>query len=130
MMRWFGVSSLIFAFWAVVFFGFPRFSNDFGGIGYVRSQHAEDWTQLIGLFSLGFAVLLNEARRSASVDVHRSVARGVLAVTLPCALVMTYWQLIPDRRWIRLDILNITLLYLISYGMFTMIRVRREPPPS
>ena len=31
---------------------------------------------------------------------------------------MTYWQIIPDRQWIRLDIINILFLYLMSYGMF------------
>ncbi len=129
-MPWFRLSSLIFAFWAVVFCVFPRWSNEFAGVDYVTSGHAEDWTQLIGLFSLGFAVLLNEAQRSASGNVHRVVARGVLAFTLPCALLMTYWQLIPDRRWFRLDILNIALLYLMSYGMFTRIRARSARSPD
>ena len=123
-MSWFRLSSLIFGFWAVVFFVFPRFSNEFGGIGHVTSGHAEDWTQLIGLFSLGFAVLLNEAHRSTGTDVRRIIARSVLVFTLPCALLMTYWQLIPDRRWLRLDILNIALLYLMSYGMLATVRPR------
>jgi hypothetical protein len=117
-MSWFRLSAVIFIGWAVVFFFFPRFANDFGGIGYTVSGHAEDWTQLVGLMSLGFAVLLNEAHRAANRDVRRVVARGALACTLPCALLMTYWQIIPNGRWIRLDIANIILLYAISYGMW------------
>ena len=109
-MSWFRASSLIFTFWAVVFFFFPRSSNEIAGIGYVISEHAEDWTQIIGLFSLGFAVLLNEAHRVSDLALRRAVARGVLALTVPCALLMMYWQLIPDRRWTRVDIGNILLL--------------------
>lgn len=116
-MSWFRASSVIFAGWAVVFFFFPRFSNEFGGVGYVTSRHAEDWTQLVGLFCFGFAVLLNEAHRSGNVDVRRIVARGVFALTLPSAFLMTYWQIIPDGRWDRLDVANVALLYMISYGM-------------
>ena len=117
-MSWFRGSAIVFAGWTLVFFFFPRFSNEFGGVGYVASPHAEDWTQLVGLLSLGFAVLLNEGHRSASAAARQIVARGVLACTLPCALLMTYWQLIPDGRWIRLDIGNVVLLYVMSYGMF------------
>jgi uncharacterized membrane protein len=112
---WFRFSSLIFAFWAVVFVFFPRFTNESAGIG---CTHAEDWTQLVGLLSLGFAVLLNEAHRAASSDVHRIASISVLSATLPCAFLMTYWQIIPDRQWVRLDIMNILFLYLMSYGMF------------
>lgn len=115
-MSWLGFSSLVFASWAVVFFLFPRFANEFAGLGYVGSRHAEDWTQLVGLLSLGFAVLLHQAHRSTTREVRRVVALGLLFCTLPCALLMTYWQLIPDRRWIRLDILNIGVLYLMSFG--------------
>jgi hypothetical protein len=117
-MSWFRVSSIIFAGWAVVFFFFPRFTNEYAAVGYVNSGHAEDWTQIVGLFCLAFAVLLNEAHRSASEAVHRIVACGTLAFTLPCALLMTYWQIMPDGRWFRLDIANIAFLYMMSYGMF------------
>src|SRR5262245_1521017 len=117
-MSWFRLSSLIFAAWAGLFFLLPGFSNQVGGIGYVPSDHAEDWTQLVGLFSLGFGVLLNEAHHSPNPAVHRIVARGVLACTLPCALLTSYWQIIPDGRWIRLDLLNVALLFVMSYGMF------------
>ena len=123
-MSWFRLSSLIFAFWALWFFCLPGFSNEIAGVGYITSGHAEDWTRLIGLYSLGFAVLLNEAHGSTSADVRRCVARGVIALALPGALLMTYWQIIPDRRWFRLDIINITLLYLVAYGMFTTLRAR------
>jgi hypothetical protein len=121
-MPWFRAASLIFVAWAVVFVFFPRQSNELGGIGYIRSRHAEDWTQIVGLFSFAFAVLLYEAHRSASSQVRRIVARGVLTLTLPCALLMSYWQLIPERRWIRLDIADIALLGFISYGMLMEAR--------
>lgn len=117
-MSWFRLSSLVFAFWAVVFVFFPRFTNESAGIGYGGSTHAVDWTQLVGLLSLGFAVLLNEAHRATSADVRRIAAISVLSATLPCAFLMTYWQIIPDRQWIRLDIVNILFLYVMSYGMF------------
>ena len=117
-MSWFRASSVIFAGWTVVFFFFPRFSNEFAGVGYITSRHAEDWTQIVGLSCLAFAVLLNAAHHSANIDVRRIVARGVLALTLPCAVLMTYWQVIPDGRWFRLDIANVALLYMMSYGMF------------
>jgi hypothetical protein len=116
-MPWVRASSLIFLAWAVVFLLFPRQSNELGGIGYIRSKHAEDWTQIVGLFSCAFAVLLYEAHRSANSQVRRVVARSVLALTVPCVLLMTYWQLMPERRWIRLDIADIALLCFISYGM-------------
>lgn len=44
-MPWFRASSVIFGAWAVVFLFFPRYSNEFGGVGYITSKHAEDWTQ-------------------------------------------------------------------------------------
>ena len=122
-MSWFRTSCVIFAGWGVLFFFFPGFTNENAGVGYVTSKHADDWTQIVGVFSLGFAVLLNEAHRSAGADVRRIVARGVLAFTLPCALLMTYWQIIPDRRWTRFDIANIALLFMISYGMFLHGRI-------
>ena len=56
---------------------------------------------------------------------RRGVARGVLALTLPGALLMTYWQIIPDRRWVRLDIVNVMLFYLMSGGMFLKSELRR-----
>jgi len=117
-MSWFRLSSLIFAFWAAVFIFLPGFANEFVGIGYEASPHAEDWTRLVGLFALAFAVALNEAHRSGDVGVHRTVARFVLAFAVPCAVLMTYWQIMPDRRWSRLDILTIVLLCLVSFGMF------------
>lgn len=125
-MSWFRVCSAIFAFWAILFFFFPKFANEFAGIGYEGSRHAEDWTRIVGLFSLAFAILLNEAHRSKSPQVRRVVARAALAFTLPCALLMTYWQLIPDRRWIRLDIINILLLYVMSFGLLVESKLLRQ----
>lgn len=118
MFSWFRLSSLVFAFWAVVFFLFPRFANESAGLGYVRSLHAEDWTRIVGLLCLGYAVALYLTDRASGLEVRRVVSRGVLAFTLPCALLMAYWQLIPSARWFRLDIVNIVLLLLVSYGMF------------
>jgi len=117
-MSWFRLSSLIFTLWGVIFLFFAGRANQFGGIGYVDSKHAEDWTQIVGLFSLAFAALLHQAHRSANAEARRLVARGVLVLTVPCALLMTYWQVIADRRWIRLDILDILLLLVMSYGLF------------
>ena len=117
-MSWFRVSSVIFGWWGVVFLFFPRFTNEFMGIEYVPSGHAEDWTQIVGLCCLAFSVALHQTHRKVDVDVRRIVARGVLALTLPSALLMTYWQIIPDGRWFRLDIANVALLYMMSYGMF------------
>jgi hypothetical protein len=125
-MLWLRLCSLVFAIWGLLFFFFPGFSNEFGGVNYLPSKHAEDWTQIVGLLSLGFAVLLYEAHRAGNDVARRVVGRGVLAFSLPCALLMTYWQLTPDRRWIRLDIINILLLYGISYVCFVMIR-RAKP---
>jgi hypothetical protein len=116
-MPWFRASSVIFGAWAVVFFFFPRYSNEFGGVGCITSKQAEDWTQIVGLFSVAFAVLPCQAHRSANHDVRRIVARGVLSLTAPCALLMSYWQLIPEPRWIRLDIANIARLCFVSIGM-------------
>ena len=126
---WFRFCSLIFAMWGLVFFFFPHFTNEFAGIGYVASEHAEDWTQIVGVFSLAFAVVLNEAHHT-NVGARRIVARGVLAFTLPCALLMTYWQIIPDRRWVRLDIANILLLYLMSIGFFLRSDVWKPQRPT
>ena len=119
-MPWFRISSLLFACWGILFAGFPNFTNNFAAIGYEPSEHADDWTQLFGLCCLGFAVLLDQAHRSAN-----DVARGVLAFTVPCVLLMAYWQIIPDRRWTRFDIGNIALLLLISCVLFAASRVRK-----
>ena len=130
-MSWFRFYSAIFAVWAVVFFFLPRFVNELVGIDYVVNQHAEDWTQIFGVTALAFAVVLNEAHRSANAEVRRIVARGVLAFTLPCALLMTYWQIIPDGRWNRIDLANVAILYIMSYGLFMQSDLwRRQRPVS
>ena len=125
--RW---CAAIFGFWAVVFVFFPTFTNERAGIAFVGSKHAEDWTQIVGLFSLAFAVLLNEAHRTVNAGVRRIVARGVLAFCLPCALLMIYWQIIPDRRWFRLDIANILLLCIMSVVMFPRSDLRNPWRPK
>ena len=45
--------------------------------------------------------------------------------TVSCALLMTYWQIIPDGRWNRLDIGNIFLLSVMSYGLYMESGLRR-----
>ena len=121
----FRITSILFACWGVLFVGFPHFTNNLAAIGYEPSKHADDWTQLFGLCCLGFAVLLDQAHRSANDVARRVVARGVLAFTVPCVLLMAYWQMIPDRRWTRFDIGNIALLFLISCVLFASSRVRK-----
>ena len=116
-MSWFRASSLVFGLWAVVCVILPGLTKEIAGVGYVRSGHAEDWTQIVGLFCLAFVVLLDQAHRSQDARVRRNVARGVLTFTLPCAFLMSYWQLMPERRWFRLDNGDIVLLFLVSYGM-------------
>ena len=124
-MPWFRVSAVVFSLWGVIFFAFPVFANQFAGIGFVGSKHATDWTQLVGLFCLSFTVLLEAAHRSASAELRRIAARSALTLTLPSAVLMTYWQLIPDRQWVRLDILNVVLLLLMSFGFFSQSGLRR-----
>ena len=128
-MSWFRFCSAIFAVWAVVFFFLPRFINELVGIDYVVSQHAEDWTRIFGVTALAFAVVLNEAHRSANAEVRRIVARGVLAFTLPCALLMTYWQIIPDGRWNRIDVANVAILFIMSYRLFVQSDLWRRRRP-
>ena len=127
-MPWFRITSFLFVSWGVLFAGFPHFTNSMAAIGYEPSKHADDWTRLFGLCCLGFAVLLDQAHRSASEVARRMVARGVLAFTVPCVLLMTYWQILPDRRWTRFDIGNIALLILISCVLFAASRVRKSDP--
>ena len=126
---WFRFGSVILAAWAAAFFFLPRFSNELFGVDYDVNRHAEDWTQLIGLASLALAFMLNAAHGSSNPEARRIIARGVLVFTVPCALVMTYWQIIPDGRWNRLDIANIVLLVVMSYGLFVQSDLwwRRRP---
>ena len=124
-MHWFRITSFLFACWGVLFAGFPHFTNNLAAIGHEPSKHADDWTQLFGLCCLGFAFLLDQTHRSANDVARRVVARGVLAFTVPCVLLMAYWQIIPDRRWTRFDIGNIALLFLISCVLFAASRVRK-----
>ena len=124
-MPWFRITSFLFACWGVLFAGFPHFTNSLAAIGYDPSKHADDWTQLFGLCCLGFAALLYQAHRSANDVARRVVARGILAFTVPCVLLMSYWQIIPDRRWTRFDIGNIALLFLISCVMYAVGRGRK-----
>ena len=125
-MPWFRITSFLFACWGVLFAGFPHFTNKLAAIGYEPNKHADDWTQLFGLCCLGFAVLLEQAHRSANDVARRVVARGVLTFTVPCVLLMAYWQIIPDRRWTRFDIGNIALLFLISCVLFAASHVGKS----
>jgi drug/metabolite transporter (DMT)-like permease len=117
-MSWFRFASIYAALCGVAFFFFPRLSNEIFGINYVISLHGEDWLQLFGLTGFSFAYLLNAAHASTNEEMKRTVARAQLIFNVPCALIMTYWQIIPDERWNRLDIANIVILCILSYGMF------------
>lgn len=123
-MPWFRISAFLFACWGVLFAGFASLTNRLAGIDYQPSRHADDWTQLFGLCCLGFAVLLEQAHRSSSHEARRVAANGVLTFTVPCVFLMTYWQLIPDRRWTRFDLGNIGLLLIISCVVSTARRAR------
>ncbi len=113
----FRVSSIIALVWGLAFFALPRVSNKNSGIDYEDNLHAEDWTRLLGLSFFAFAYLLHGAQRSANQELRQTIARGVLIVTFSGALVMTYWQIIPDGRWNRLDLANAAILYALSYGL-------------
>jgi hypothetical protein len=73
---------------------------------------------VLGLTGFPFAFLLNAAHASTNEEMKRTVARAELIFTVPCALLSIYWQIIPDGRWNRLDIVNIVILCILSYGMF------------
>ncbi len=117
-MSWFRFCSIICAIWGVAFSLLPRLGNEIFGNDYVINLHAEDWTRLVGISLFAFAFLLNAAHASPDGELKRNIARSVLIFTLGAALIMTLWQAIPDGRWNRLDIANIALLYLMSYGLF------------
>ena len=131
-MSWFRVSAMIFAMWSAAFFFLPRFSNELFGNDYLVNGHAEDWTQLVGLALIPMAFMLNAAHGSSNLETRRIIARGALVFTLSCALLMTYWQVIPDGRWNRLDIVNIFLLGMMSYGLYMESGLwgRRSPVPA
>ncbi len=130
-MSWLRLFAVIFVAWGVVFGALPRFANELVGIDYVVNLHAEDWTRLVGLMMFAPAFLLEAAHRTADPEVRRTIARGVLVFTLPCAVLMTYWQLIPEGRWNRLDVINAVLLYGMSYVLFVEgeLIARRLPLP-
>ncbi len=70
------------------------------------------------------AFMLDGAHRSSNSETRRIIAHGVLMLTVAIAIVMTYWQIIPDGRWNRLDIVNIVLLGSMSYGLFAQSGLR------
>ncbi len=128
-MSWFRFSAIVLAIWSVAFFALPNLSNEIFGVDYVKNEHAEDWTQLVGLALFAFAFLLEMAHRSSNQELRREIARGALVLTIPVALLLTYWQLLPDGPWNRLDAPNAAVLYLLSYGLFRQsgLRLRRSP---
>ncbi|MBT5774154.1 MAG: hypothetical protein HOH95_07230 [Dehalococcoidia bacterium] len=117
-MSWLRLCAIIFFAWGVAFAILPRFVNELVGVDYIVNLHAEDWERIAGLLMFAPAFLLEAAHRSSNAEVRRTIARGVLISTLGCALLMTYWQLIPDGRWNRIDVINVVLLYGISYVLF------------
>jgi hypothetical protein len=116
-MSWFRFSALFGVICGSAFIFFPHLSNVILGINYSGSLHAEDWTRLLGLAIYGLSFIMNAAHISQSMEFKQSAARGMLIFSLPCAIISTYWQIIPDGRWNRLDIINIFLLFLMSYGL-------------
>ncbi len=131
-MSWLRLSAIIFLAWGVVFAALPRFANELVGIDYEVNLHAEDWTRIVGLMMLAPAFLLEAAHRTTDPELRRTIARGVLVFTLPCAVLMTYWQLLPDGRWNRLDLINAVLLYGMSYVLIVEgeLIARRLPLPG
>jgi hypothetical protein len=122
-MPWFRICASLFLGWAVLFAGFPHVTNDLAAINYLPSRHADDWTRLVGLLCFGFAVLLYQAATATPIT-QVIASRAVIAFTLPCAVLMAYWQLIPDRRWTRFDIGNIALLLIITIVLAPVARHR------
>jgi hypothetical protein len=125
-MSWFRFCAIIYVVWGVAFFFLPNLSNEIFGVDYVDNEHAEDWIQLVGLGLFGLAFLLNAAHRSSNAELRRAIARGGLIITVSYALMLTYWQLIPDGPWNRLDIVNAVLLYVLSYGLFMNSELTRD----
>ncbi len=39
-----------------------------------------------------------------------SAARSGLIFIMPCVFIMTYWQIISDGRWNRMNITNVVIL--------------------
>ena len=123
-MSWFRFGSVIFAAWGVAFFFLPRFSNELSGVDYVVNLHAEDWTRLMGLTMFAMAFMLNATHGTSNPEARHIIARGVLMLSLALAIVITYWQIIPDGRWNRLGIANIAILLVVSYGIFAQSGLR------
>ena len=131
-MSWLRLSAIIFLAWGVAFAVLPRFVNELVGVDYVANLHADDWERIAGLLMFAPAFLLEAAHRSSNAELRRTIARGVLISTLGCALLMTYWQLIPDGRWNRIDVINVVLLYGMSYVLLVEgeLVARRLPLPA
>jgi drug/metabolite transporter (DMT)-like permease len=117
-MSWFRFASIYAVLCGVAFFFFPRLSNEIFGINYAVSLHGEDWLRLLGLTGFSYAYLLDAAHSSTNEEIKRIAAKTALIFYVPCILIMIYWQIIPDGRWNRLDIGNIVILCILSYGMF------------
>ncbi len=130
-MSWMRLSAIIFAAWGVAFAALPRVVNELVGVDYIVNLHAEDWERIAGLLMFAPAFLLEAAHRSSNAELRRTIARGVLIPTLSIAVLMTYWQVIPDGRWNRLDVINVVLLYGMSYVLFieSALIERRLPLP-
>ena len=110
----FRVGSILFAAWGLVFVARPYRANELAGLAYTTTGHTEDWTRIAGLFCLAFAALLESAHRSDGEALRRTTARVVLAFAVPCAVIMAWWQLVPDPRWSRWDLVNVGLLVLLA----------------
>lgn len=127
-MSWFRFCAVVIAIWGIAFFFLPNLANEIFGVDYVKNEAAEDWTQLVGLAMFAIAFLLHTAHRSSDEALRQAVARGALIFILPAALLLTYWQLLPDGPWNRLDLPNAVILWVMSYGLFLQsgLRPRRS----
>ena len=60
------------------------------------------------------------------LSLEPSAARSGLIFIMPCVFIMTYWQIISDGRWNRMNITNVVILYIMSYVLFVKSGLLRK----